>query len=273
MANVTPGVEYADRACNSCRQRRVKCDKRLPACLRCEKLGRPCTGYDLERKFLDEGIKVRRKYDGQFQSPDFSRAVVSTPPKVPVAPVPDQRINLPPIHNIPSIPQIISPPISSTPNLPSIQGGSDRTPLGNIQFPAFGILNQQSPDFNLFPNTPPPPPPAISAPPPSAPPSNFQFAGASPQLAEYGQYTHQEHPTAKLLHGRPQYAPSDLDSSVSEDYFDLDIETYYAKGNNACGFIPGLPVILTDNNVPESDDDFLTSDFASISGRSSVYDG
>ena len=75
--------------------------------------------------------------------------------------------------------------------------------------------------------------------------------------------------------GKPQYTPSDLDSSVSvnEDYFDLDIETYYSKGNNACGFIPGLPVILTDTSVPEAGDDFLTSDFASVSGRSSVYDG
>ncbi|KAH0846621.1 Zn(II)2Cys6 transcription factor [Fonsecaea pedrosoi] len=274
MDTATPGVEYADRACNSCRQRRVKCDKRLPACFRCEKLGRPCTGYDLERKFLDEGIKVRRKYDGNFQSPDFSRVVVSNSPRAPAAmaaAVPDRRINLPPIHNIPSISQVKSPPISSAPNLPSIQGVSDRASIPNIQFPAFGLLNQQSPDFNIFPNT--PPQPAISAPPPSSTSSTFQYAATPPQFPDYGQYSHQEHPTAKLLHGKPQYAPSDLDSSVSEDYFDLDIETYYAKGNNACGFIPGLPVILTDNNVPESDDDFLTSDFASISGRSSVYDG
>ncbi len=60
---------------------------------------------------------------------------------------------------------------------------------------------------------------------------------------------------------------------MDEDYFDLDIEAYYAKGNNACGFIPGLPVILTDTNVPENDDDFPMDDFASVSGRSSIYDG
>lgn len=28
------------------------------------------------------------------------------------------------------------------------------------------------------------------------------------------------------------------------EYFDLDIDTYYANGTNACGFIPGLPVSL-----------------------------
>lgn len=63
-----------------------------------------------------------------------------------------------------------------------------------------------------------------------------------------------------------------MDTSISEDYFDLDIETYYAKGNNACGFIPGLPVILTDQSEPETDEDLLTNDYASLSGRSSVYD-
>lgn len=75
-----------------------------------------------------------------------------------------------------------------------------------------------------------------------------------------------------MLRGKPQYAPSETDTYVSEDYFDLDIDTYYANGNNACGFIPGLPVILTDTNEPETDEDLLTNDYASLSGRSSVYD-
>ncbi|EXJ62735.1 hypothetical protein A1O7_03173 [Cladophialophora yegresii CBS 114405] len=287
MENRLPGVEYADRACNACRQRRVKCDKRLPACLRCEKLGRPCTGYDLERKFLDEGVKVRRKYDGNFQSPDFARAVVASPPSVGAAAgigaVHGQRINLPPIQgdfkfnpSLPAIPQIISPPTSSAHHLPSIQAGPEDsgTSASNIQFPAFGVLNEQSPSSKPFPGTPPQPQASLS--PRLTAPTNFQYAPPPPQPPqEYAHNVHQEQTTAKLLHGKPEYAPSDLDSSVSvdEDYFDLDIETYYSKGNNACGFIPGLPVILTDANPPETDDDFLTSDFGSVSGRSSVYDG
>jgi hypothetical protein len=264
-----------------------QCDKRLPACLRCEKLGRPCTGYDLERKFLDEGVKVRRKYDGNFHSPDFARAVVTTPPNVganaATGAALGQRINLPPVQGdykfnptIPAIPQIISPPTSSAHHLPSIQAGPEtsRTSVPNIQFPAFGVLNQQSPSFKPFPDTPPQPPASLS--PRLTAPTNFQYAPPPPQPPqEFAQNGHQEQTTAKLLLGKPQYAPSDLDSSVSvdEDYFDLDIEAYYSKGNNACGFIPGLPVILTDTNVPETDDDFLTSDFGSVSGRSSVYDG
>lgn len=103
----------------------------------------------------------------------------------------------------------------------------------------------------------------------STPQPNFQYTPQEPGQFQYAQ----EHTTAKLLRGKPQYAPSEMDSSVSEDYFDLDIETYYAKGNNACGFIPGLPVILTDAGEPETDEEFLSSDYASLSGMSSVYDG
>lgn len=56
----------SERACDRCRERRVKCDKRQPACLRCEKLGKPCPGYDKKRKFVDEGASLRKKY----QRPD-----------------------------------------------------------------------------------------------------------------------------------------------------------------------------------------------------------
>ncbi|KIX10452.1 uncharacterized protein Z518_01535 [Rhinocladiella mackenziei CBS 650.93] len=256
----------ADRACNSCRQRRVKCDKRLPGCQRCEKLGRPCTGYDLERKFLDEGIKVRRKYDGNYQSlPDLSReTVLVTSAKPPsVSGLDNQHSNVPSYdgsvtRSNPTIPQIISPP--SPPS-------TTRSSLSNVQYPAFGVLPPPTSNFNAFADTSPQPPVSL---PVSNIPTNLQPPRPPPN---HDNFQHsQDHPTAKLLHGKPQYAPSEMDTSVSEDYFDLDIETYYAKGNNACGFIPGLPVILTDTSEPETDDDFLTSDYASLSGRSSVYD-
>jgi hypothetical protein len=145
-------------------------------------------------------------------------------------------------HKLPSIQPVLEP---------------NRSAPNNTQFSTFTSFGQPAANFN------------------TPPLSNFQYAPTPPQPPEPGQNSHQEQTTAKLLIGKPEYAPSDLDSNVSgvdEDYFDLDIETYYSKGNNACGFIPGLPVILTDNNVPETDDDFLTSDFASVSGRSSVYD-
>lgn len=39
-----------------------QCDKTQPTCLRCEKLGKPCPGYDKKRKFVDEGVTLRKKY-------------------------------------------------------------------------------------------------------------------------------------------------------------------------------------------------------------------
>ncbi|KAI6793075.1 hypothetical protein KC361_g6385 [Hortaea werneckii] len=60
--NEQTGQPPSERACDRCRERRVKCDKRQPTCLRCEKLGKPCPGYDKKRKFVDEGVSLRRKY-------------------------------------------------------------------------------------------------------------------------------------------------------------------------------------------------------------------
>ncbi|KAK5166251.1 uncharacterized protein LTR77_008512 [Saxophila tyrrhenica] len=53
---------FSERACDRCRERRVKCDKRIPSCARCEKLGKDCPGYDKKRKFVDEGVTLRKKY-------------------------------------------------------------------------------------------------------------------------------------------------------------------------------------------------------------------
>lgn len=59
-------------------------------------------------------------------------------------------------------------------------------------------------------------------------------------------------PFATLL-GDPQdfgfWDDVSVDTSVNSDFFDLDLEEYYANGNNACGFIPGVPVILSDEQV------------------------
>ncbi|KAI7640527.1 hypothetical protein KC322_g20563, partial [Hortaea werneckii] len=60
--NEQTGQPPSERACDRCRERRVKCDKRQPTCLRCEKLGKPCPGYDKKRKFVDEGVTLRKKY-------------------------------------------------------------------------------------------------------------------------------------------------------------------------------------------------------------------
>lgn len=47
------------------------------------------------------------------------------------------------------------------------------------------------------------------------------------------------------------------------DFFDLDIETYYANGNNACGFFPGVPVSLPQETEVEMLD--IRHDSSSVS--------
>ncbi|KAK5994743.1 Transcription activator AMTR1-like protein [Cladobotryum mycophilum] len=54
-------MEISTVPCTRCRKRRVKCDKRLPGCERCEKSSQPCPGYNRLRGFLDQGETLRRK--------------------------------------------------------------------------------------------------------------------------------------------------------------------------------------------------------------------
>lgn len=52
MVNTGPS-----KGCNTCRQRRVKCDQRKPACFNCTRLAIDCTGYDKKKraiKFKDQ---------------------------------------------------------------------------------------------------------------------------------------------------------------------------------------------------------------------------
>lgn len=67
-----------------------------------------------------------------------------------------------------------------------------------------------------------------------------------------GTVRHASHrkPTASLPPSA-QHEESSMDVSMQQlledsgsDYFDLDIESYYANGTNACGFFPGIPVTL-----------------------------
>lgn len=64
--------------------------------------------------------------------------------------------------------------------------------------------------------------------------------------------------TVRLLENEIGYNPLNFQSNsppMEEDFFDLDIEAYYANGNNACGFIPGVPIILS--SVDEQYEDNL----------------
>jgi hypothetical protein len=53
----------------------------------------------------------------------------------------------------------------------------------------------------------------------------------------------------------------------TETYFDLDIEEYYANGNNACGFIPGVPVILSNFSISDMGESCTQGWLASVENR------
>ncbi|PTB79484.1 hypothetical protein M440DRAFT_1350249 [Trichoderma longibrachiatum ATCC 18648] len=64
--------------CTLCRKRRVKCDKRLPGCERCEKSSRPCPGYNHLRRFLDESQNLRKKFSSASASPQGSSSLAKS---------------------------------------------------------------------------------------------------------------------------------------------------------------------------------------------------
>ncbi|KAL7937559.1 hypothetical protein V8C35DRAFT_183380 [Trichoderma chlorosporum] len=65
-------MEVSTVPCTLCRKRRVKCDKRLPGCVRCEKASRSCPGYNHLRRFLDESQNLRKKFSPAGGSPQAS---------------------------------------------------------------------------------------------------------------------------------------------------------------------------------------------------------
>ncbi|KAI1267286.1 hypothetical protein F5Y18DRAFT_334415 [Xylariaceae sp. FL1019] len=76
----------ASQGCQSCRTRRIKCDKKLPECSQCIRVGKKCPGYrdQLSLMFRDESSKVIQKAHAQWGNPespvDGSQAS-STPPE------------------------------------------------------------------------------------------------------------------------------------------------------------------------------------------------
>lgn len=50
--------------CRVCNRRRIKCDRSLPACAKCEKRGLTCSGYGILLKW-DQGIASRGKLKGK----------------------------------------------------------------------------------------------------------------------------------------------------------------------------------------------------------------
>lgn len=155
------------RACQLCRQRRVKCDKTLPTCIRCANFGQPCPGYPLFKTFIDQGIKARAR---------VARRTAQT-------------------------------------STPQEDAFDTETPSINIDE---SPLTVSSHDFSTISSS-----------------------------------THVATPQATLSSVDDTLQDIDLPNElpINQDlqFFDLDIESYYADGNNACGFFADLENIEAQN--------------------------
>lgn len=239
---------YAERPCQACRQKRVKCDKRLSGCQRCADSGSQCPGYKTARKFFDESEKVRKKFVKReeqqahgLQSPALSAR--SLDPQTNLVQKPEHRGHSRPGSHLSG--SAASPPLTaqhhgagSTASLPSIHRG----PSPTYQAPVPSSINVA---------------PLISGLTQTFPAGTpLSDARSTPDYLGHGRTVDMLAPSSNVP---SSVACSDAGTSEAIDYknsdfFDLDIETYYANGNNACGFIPGVPVILSEVDDLEVDD-------------------
>lgn len=208
---------HSERACRLCKRRRVKCDKTLPACHRCDKLGQTCPGYPSKRKFIDQSNYVRQRLTGAHaEAPQASR---------------QSDIHSSPTH-----------------------ASREHHVTESEEFELGGLSRQLSASSSNL------PPHYIPSPQPNVVESNSAFTSTyvtpantveGPEVSSFPQdpvhfMVQDEAPEVEQISdGTSQH----LNLRTESDYFDLDIEAYYANGNNACGFFPGVVTI-----EPESDD-------------------
>ncbi|KAM3417488.1 hypothetical protein BST61_g5732 [Cercospora zeina] len=136
--------EAPERACDRCRERRVKCDKTQPTCRRCEKLGKPCPGYDKKRKFVDEGVTLRKKYQGAgpqtaaapaIAMPSTSSGVRGTPGKTPPSPAPPTWSFATPDHALRAPRTGASPTVLPHLPIPTVEPAADAMLLAQPPMP------------------------------------------------------------------------------------------------------------------------------------------
>ncbi|KAL1843698.1 hypothetical protein VTJ49DRAFT_398 [Mycothermus thermophilus] len=82
----------ASQGCQSCRTRRIKCDKVQPQCTQCVRIRKPCPGYrdQLSLMFRDESSKVMQKAHAQWgvSEPSELGEASGTSPTTTASPVP-----------------------------------------------------------------------------------------------------------------------------------------------------------------------------------------
>ncbi|KAH8807588.1 hypothetical protein F5884DRAFT_343783 [Xylogone sp. PMI_703] len=251
--------DHSEKACETCRRRHVKCDKSLPLCKRCEKRGQLCPGYDTGLKILDEGPGVRSRYGGFGRTHSGHRRVPRSTRRRLISTTVSNNEN---VHG-PGGADLHSETTSVIVNLqteaeaPSNPQGTPQSGVSATTFLTPGLLQEYGhspadvndadiPLHDLWPDN------------QTTSPSHI----VTTSLGNSNDYQQ----TARLVgnwtgHIAPHSSASSF--TTDEEFFDLDIESYYANGNNACGFIPGVPVILSDIDG-HSEDDLLSNSYSTL---------
>ncbi|KAI5365015.1 Putative zn(2)-C6 fungal-type DNA-binding domain, fungal transcription factor [Septoria linicola] len=218
--------EASERACDRCRERRVKCDKTQPTCLRCEKLGKPCPGYDKKRKFVDEGVTLRKKYQGSNDRPSSDEKAAASPRLYQATVQASSSSNS-------AQPDVRSPATTLAGTIPPLGASSLAQPPSTL--PAFDAFNN-----------------SILA------QRNSMTSGLT-----HGLPITTLDPTteAMLLADPPVQIPLTNDDAMLDtlwksdnfdpEFFDLQPDAYYSAAGNTCGFLPNIPEIV--DEVDQSD--------------------
>ncbi|KAL6910649.1 hypothetical protein GGI43DRAFT_390713 [Trichoderma evansii] len=201
-------MEVSTVPCTLCRKRRVKCDKRLPGCARCEKSSRSCPGYNHLRKFLDESQNLRRKFASANASPQAS------------GPVDSIRVQ---------------PAAQASSSVSSFSGSLDSAPLpstisSNTEF----THTQSQPESPIQPHI----QTGAKVATPAKPQDNVLHDIGLGRPNHDSLSANQEITDAPFI-----LTDSFSDEDFDTRFFDIDPNEYFAEGNNCCGFIPSVSLI------------------------------
>ncbi|KAI0443794.1 hypothetical protein F4803DRAFT_291724 [Xylaria telfairii] len=109
----------ASQGCQSCRTRRIKCDKKHPECSQCIRVGKRCPGYrdQLSLLFRDESSKVIQKAHAQWGTGTQGSSADGSSESSSQSPGP--AISIPSIHYAPAGPVSLDPTVAAREIIPS----------------------------------------------------------------------------------------------------------------------------------------------------------
>ncbi|KAK0838250.1 hypothetical protein LTS02_017794, partial [Friedmanniomyces endolithicus] len=209
-------------------------DKRHPACARCEKFGQPCPGYDKKRKFVDEGISLRKKFQkasprGSGDEHDREDVRMYPPFHVEHLLTVTEQITERDPHDI----KIQNWLHGLTPAaVPGRRSSSPSFPLDRASVhPDAGIIetHHSRAEHGM----------SASVPMQQAPPSILDSDPAECSGVDVVQSALPVEQQNDILLEHNTFVEGPFDP----EWFDLNPDIYYANQNNSCGFIPNAHIV------------------------------